>query len=55
MVEYDVQANVGYASTDRGASWQLLNTGLGTFTPLGNAMLSISIAGTTATVWIAKP
>jgi hypothetical protein len=55
MVEYDVQANVAYASTDRGASWQLLNTGLGTFTPLGNAMLSISIAGTTATVWIAKP
>ena len=55
MVEYDMQANVGYASTDRGASWQLLNTGLGTFTPLGNAMLSISIAGTTATVWITKP
>jgi hypothetical protein len=53
MVEYDPDA--GFASTDRGATWQKLDTGLGTFTPLGNAMLSISIAGTTATVWIAKP
>jgi len=55
IVEYDVQGDVGYASTDRGATWQPLNTGWGTFTALGNAMLSVSIAGTTATVWIAKP
>jgi len=55
MVEYDMQAGIGYASTDRGATWQKLDTGLGTFTPLGNAMLSISIAGSTATEWIARP
>ncbi len=55
IVEYDVQANNGYASTDRGASWQPLNTGWGTFTSLGDAMLAISVAGTIATEWIARP
>jgi hypothetical protein len=55
IVEYDVLGSLGYSSIDRGATWQKLDTGLGQFTSLGNAMLAISTTGTTATEWIVKP
>jgi hypothetical protein len=55
MVEYDVFQEVGYASIDRGATWQKLEPPLQQFIPLGNAMIAISIADTTATARIGKP